>query len=243
EMRVGGVAGSTQLGRVTLRDARVLNSSIVGSSEYSMWIGGMIGSSDNFEITQAVFSGSVSGAEYVGGIIGSGSIPVANTGVIARSVSLGSITASVKRGGGIAGSLSDSQRLNQNILVKDSYSRATVAGANEIAGLVGYHRVGRIEHSYFNGEVQSDGNLVAGIVNRGDGSLLVLGSFFNQTINGSQSGDDYNQGRSDEQLREIQTFIDAGWDIRTVKFGELPETDSTWLHEAGQYPMLRMELQ
>jgi len=154
---------------------------------------------------------TVTGDEFVGGLVGS------SYGTVTNSYSTGSVT-----GLGIVGGLAGSSESYS--IVSNSYSTANVTGNVRVGGLVG--RIGNnhgdspgrgtVTNSYSTGSV-TGGEYVGGLVGWKYGT--VSNSFWDIETSG-QATSDGGTGKNTTEMQEIITFLDAGWNITTVALNQ-----------------------
>ncbi len=199
---------------------------------------------------------TVTGYEYVGGLVGN------NDGIVSNSYSTGRVTG-YKRVGGLVG-------WNQHT-VSNSYSTAGVGRTRSVGGLVGYN-TGTVSNSYSSGSVSgfwyvgglvgtnhwggtvsncySSGSvtgetIVSGLVGINYGS--VENSFWD-TQTSTQPESAGGTGKITAEMQNIATFtdtemegLDEPWDIIAVALG-VTNTTPTWNIVDGQtYPFLSWE--
>ena len=144
---------------------------------------------------------SVVGRVYVGGIAGY------NRGQIEQSYLSGEVTGQ-QRVGGLAG------RNDIGASFSNSYSLAAVSGASRVGGLVGMNYGATLSYSYAAGPVSGD-HQTGGLI--GSNSFgTVVGSFWDKQVSGQQSSDGGGVGKSSEQMRQVETYEEAGWEIEAV---------------------------
>ncbi len=143
--------------------------SVTGSVTGSQYVGGLVGGqSNNSTISNSYATGSVTGSKYVGGLVGY------NNGTINNSYATGSVTGS-NYVGGLVGRNSST--------ISNSYATGSVTGSgNYVGGLVGYNDA-NISNSYATGSVTGSGNYVGGLVGYSYG-----GTISNSYATGSVSG-------------------------------------------------------
>lgn len=208
-----------------VKNLGLINPELVAQGIYA---GVLVGYLDSGIITSCYVEGaSVSGDDYVGGLIG------ACAGRIYKSSSTGSVVGDTLVGG-LIGLLTDGT-------VNTSYSKATVSGHREVGGLVGRisNEAGVVSNCYATGNVDGDmyvGGLV-GQLERGrtfncysagnvtgnqyvggfTGYIRVLGSVlhcFWDTQTSGQSASPGGTGKTTVEMQTITTYSDEGWDFR-----------------------------
>ena len=117
------------------------------------YVGGLVGMTDSTTITNSYVTGSVKGTgDYVGGLVGLNT----NHSTITNSYATASVngTDSV---GGLVGS-------NSSSTIANSYATGSVNGTIDVGGLVGYNSSSTIANSYATGSVNGTGGNVGGLV-------------------------------------------------------------------------------
>ncbi|RBQ31512.1 hypothetical protein CRU92_06985 [Arcobacter sp. FW59] len=149
---------------------------------------------------------SISGKNYVGGLVGY------NDGTILNSYASGTVV-----GNGDFSSVGGLVGWNAGT-IENSYALGSVgsgATGSIVGGLVGFHDYGKIENSYASGTV-SGGSDVGGLVG-GKLSGTISNSFYDKTkFDGDGVGDGYGTGvtgLTTEQMSYGGIFKTAGWDI------------------------------
>jgi len=243
--RVGGLAGSNSWGSIQ-------NSYAMGGVSGDWLVGGLVG--DNYGelrysytvanvtgqgnlgglvgrnswdgvVTNSYATGSVEGNYDVGGLVGD------NRGAVDHSYATGSVSATGNNIGGLVGRNSGSG------IVSNCYATGSVNGFNEVGGLAGRNE-NIIEKSYSIGEVTGN-EFVGGLV--GMNMHMVEDSFWDMDTSG-RSNSDGGEGKTTEEMMEIELFSDAGWDIVTVPDPDYRDTDYAWnIVDAETYPFLSWE--
>ena len=137
------------------------------------FVGGLVGRSDGGTISDSYATGNVSGNNDVGGLVGRN-----GSDTIIGSYATGNVAGQSYSVGGLVGS--------GGRAIIDSYATGNVSGGYRVGGLVG-EGSGKINTSYATGNV-SGGYRVGGLV--GSGIDTIIGSY----AAGSVSGDDYIGG-------------------------------------------------
>ena len=193
-----------------------------------------------------VVNATVTGYEYVGGLVGN------NDGIVSNSYSTGRVDG-YKRVGGLVG-------WNQHT-VSNSYSTVGVTCARSVGGLVGYN-TGTVSNSYSSGSVTGY-EYVGGLVGTNHWFGTVSNSYSSTTVEGEsrvgglvginywrvrnsfwdtetsgQPTSDVGTGNTTEEMKDFATFTSAAWDICTVNHGET-NPDCIWNIVDGEtYPFL-----
>jgi hypothetical protein len=172
-------------------------------------------------LTQCYSTGEVSGDKYIGGLIGNNW-----GGTVTRCYSAG-LTSGNQLVGGLIG-------LNEGD-VTQCYSTGSASGNQLVGGLVGHNSEfgGAILNSYSTGAVYATGDPVGGLVGKNDG--FVTASFWDILTSG-QALSGGGTGKDTAELYDIQTYMNAGWDL----VGEIKNgTHEIWqMPEEGGYPAL-----
>ena len=126
----------------------ISDSYATGTVSGNDYVGGLIGSTDFGTISDSYATGTVSGNDYVGGLIGS-----TDFGTISDSYATGTVSGNDRVGGLIGFSNSGT--------ISDSYATGTVSGNDYVGGLTGYAVT--ISSSYATGTV-SGNEYVGGLI-------------------------------------------------------------------------------
>jgi hypothetical protein len=165
-------------------------------------IGGLVGC--NYGIVSDSYStGNVTGDENVGGLVGGNP-----AGTVSNSYSTGSVTGYSSVGGLMGGNYDGS--------VSNSYSTANVTGYSSVGGLVGENMLGDASDSYSTGSVTGYSS-VGGLVgwNEAMNEAIVSNSFWDIETSG-QATSDGGIGKTIVEMKNINTFSGARWDIIAV---------------------------
>ncbi|MHC4499407.1 MAG: GLUG motif-containing protein, partial [Planctomycetota bacterium] len=147
----------------------ITSSSSTGSVSGDDYVGGLVGGNGG-SITSSSSTGSVSGDDDVGGLVG------LNDGGITSSYSTGSVNGH-RRIGGLVG--------NNLVSISDCYSNGTVTGYEDVGGLVGGNAgFAHITTSYSTGTVTGNDN-VGGLVGFNEGSIT--SSYSTGTVAGNNN--------------------------------------------------------
>jgi hypothetical protein len=240
---VGGLLG-TNSGSVSGSHA---TGNVSGGTGY--YVGGLVGESDGVgaTVTTSYATGKVTGASYVGGLVGIN----AYGATISSSYAKGSVSGTDYDVGGLAGQSSGA--------VSESYATGSVAGAgNGVGGLVG-ESLAAVSNSYATGSVTGGSLEVGGLLGKNDGESPVSNSYATGKVSGV--GDvgglvgwclvGYNvspnvsfsfwnvttsglttsaggTGLTTAQMQNESTFMSAGWNFTSI-----------WYMPSGSYPLLQ----
>lgn len=196
------------------------------------YVGGIVGYINGIgTISNCYATGSVSGSNYIGGLIGHTN---ANGGsvILNNCYYVGNVEASSTMAGGLIGyAYSHPSYPQYRTLVNYCYSIAAVsASGSYAAGLIGYHSTQHylITHSYSASSVSS--SIKAGLVYDSTGTYnhnLFDSSYYDTTAIGSTTLVDKNQGRAGDAMLLQSTYV--SWDMSNIWLMDLRST----------YPYLR----
>ena len=181
-------------------------------------VGGLVGYAEGGTIVWSYRTGSVSGTGWeVGGLVGKN-----YWGLITTSCSTGAVSGT-SFVGGLVGNNGGGGR------IVASYSTAAVNGSSEVGGLVGRNIAG-IDLSYSTGMVSGTSD-VGGLVGRQyfadpDHLERINMAFWDSETSG-QTTSAVGVPKTTARMKDVQTFVDAGWDFETV-----------WTMTPGEYPRL-----
>jgi len=176
-------------------------------------LGGLVGFNSG-SVTDCYATGSVNGGHdcaRVGGLVG------VNEGSLAGCYSTGSVISEMFVGGLVG--------WNQTGSITACYATGSVEGDMPIGGLVGVN-FASIADCYSTGHVEGVG-IVGGLI--GDNPGTVITSFWDvetSDCNFSPGG----TGKTTSQMKDINTFLDAGWNFDTV-----------WWMPPDDYPRLLLQ--
>ncbi len=169
-----------------------------GTGVTSTKIGGICGNSETGSfITDCSSTGSISGNNWCGGLVGW------NQGTINRCYTSGSINSAGNSVGGLVG--------EHRGTINNSYSRATVSGASYVGGLVGYNNSSTITNSYSTGTVA--GSQRGGLC--GQSGAVVTNSYWDTQTSGIATS--YGGiGKTTVQMHTQSSF--DSWDFVSTWF-------------------------
>jgi hypothetical protein len=189
-------------------------------------VGGLVGVNDG-SIWASFGSGKINGERYTGGLAGT------NNGRLWSCCCTGSVDGESIVGGFVG--------LN-NGGIGSSYSACLVEGAYHIGGLVGVNSGnGRIQFSYSSGRIIGGFYNIGGLVGY-NGEFLQVGerpgsiwaSFWDRDSSGCMESDG-GTGLSTLEMKDIDTYLDAGWDYSSEKNNG---TCDFWQYQDDTYPHL-----
>ncbi len=221
------------------------NVSISGNTQ----VGGLVGRSGNVTIYNSYVTGTVTGLNSVGGVIGSDIFPRGSSSLI-NVYSSADVTATTPGTGtgtlsGIAGGL-----VGGNVnLVENSYSTGNVTGGNYVGGLVGYANEATVKNSYFagtitvNGTPYTSGAILGGRLSQSASLYNTLTNVYwntdltgtSLTANGNASLSSLTNatGLTTAQMRNAANW--TGFDFVTTP------SQNGWLWTDGAMPLLASE--
>jgi hypothetical protein len=225
---IGGLAGFNYGG--TIKDCHANISVIVGG--YSHRIGGLVGYADAGIIIRCYVTGSVLAGDdsfALGGLVGD-----KFSGNIESCYSTADITS-----GDNSDSLGGLVGFSDVAIIINCYATGDISGGGFLGGLVGKMWSGRIRYcyatgrKYYQGEINDYGGLIlySGI----DEGTYINQCFWDIEASGA-SHSDGGIGLTTAQMQDIQTYLDAGWDM--VGERENGTTDIWRIPEDGGYPEL-----
>jgi hypothetical protein len=136
-----------------VQDIGLVSATVIGAN----CVGALVGR-NNGTVSGSYSTGSVTGDEYVGGLVGQNVVPPSTLpirGTVDNCYSTGSVTGN-RWVGGLAGE-------NLRGTVNNSYSTVSVTGYERVGGLLGINCAGTVSNSYFAGSVTGT-SAVAGVV-------------------------------------------------------------------------------
>ena len=176
---------------------KVQNLSVTGSVSGGEDVGGIVGNNFSGTVTNCAFSGSVSGNIGVGGVVGEN----LGTSTVENCYNTGKVTGN--RVGGVVGENSDGS-------VTNSYNTGTVTGTDDrVGGVVGENSDGSVTNCYNTGKV-SGSEYVGGVVGDNSGSSIVENCYFLQQndvpAQGIGSGEEF--GATAESVNDLDALCE-----------------------------------
>ena len=239
------VTGDEGVGSLVAYNRGIVSNSYADSSVTGdLYVGSLVGVNGG-TVNNSYSSSSVTGGNSIGGLAGK------NEGTVSNSYSIGTVNGN-DFVGGLAGK-------NEGT-VSNSYSIGTVAGNDFVGDLVGVNG-GTVSNSYTSGPVDGS-NFVGGLVGRNEGVVskcystgnvtgdehigglvgqnlygVVSNSFWDTQTSG-QGNSDGGTGSTTEEMMDIATFTDAGWNITAVDPGETASPYTWNIVDTVTYPFL-----
>jgi len=201
--------------RAVLTNLGIKAAHIKGAGRY---VGAMIGENQG-RITSCYSTGTVSGDNHVGGMVGAN-----RKGTITLSYSASAVNGNIWIGG-LAGYNEGSLNL--------CYCMGIATADQVVGGLVGLNYRGLVSSSFCTGEV-SGNDKAGGFVGQNMSGVII--SCFWDTETSEQSNSDGGMGLTTVQMQTFNTFLNAGWDFLGERANGLHEY---WRMPAeGGYPVL-----
>ncbi|MER2252821.1 MBG domain-containing protein [Methylorubrum podarium] len=193
-----------------------------GSVSGANYVGSLVGYNTGGTVSQSYTTGSVTGGFVVGGLVGAN-----DGGEVNQSYASGRVTGSMGSAylGGLVG-----LNVNANGAVTESYATGSVTGLFYVGGLVGSNGGGTVRRSYASGRVTGS-SIVGGLVGINRGTIDT--SYWDTQSTGRATGVGDGSpagatGLTSAQARDASSY--AGWDFLTV-----------WYQAGDLRPILRSE--
>ncbi len=169
-----------------------------GSMSGSNYVGGLVGANLGGTISNSYATGSVSGSiDAVGGLVG-----LNVSGTISNSYATGSVRGSNGVGGLVGGTTSSTSATGSGLVggrISNSFATGSVSGSGgDVGGLVGLNDFGRISDSYATGSVSGSvrvGGLVGRTISNSSTTGSVSGSSAVPGLVGGTVSNSYATGR------------------------------------------------
>jgi hypothetical protein len=206
-----------------VRNVAIVNGVVVGND----YVGSLVGDSWGSNVSNCYSTGSVTGENFVGGLIG------INGGTVTESYSATGVEGDWWVGG-LAG-------CNEGA-ISDSYATGSISGYQGIGGLVGDNYYGTVNACYSIGGVSGD-LWVGGLIGANLGTAT--DSFWDTETSGTEQS--YGgTGISTALMKDITTFtdtevdgLDEPWDMTAVADAGQPNGDYVWnIVNSVSYPFL-----
>jgi hypothetical protein len=223
---VGGIVGYC---RYHIKNSNS-NCIVIGYSRVGGLVGYFLrGTASPINMNNCYTSGTVTGKDYVGGLVGTGDDPY----FIRRCYSISDVKAegsTPQYAGGLIG-------YHGWGTVEDCYSTGSVKGGNYAGGFIGSNFNGVVLNSSSSGSVTGSPTMGGFIgYNQTSGSGIIERCFFDTQTSGTSSGFGFGSspevvGKTTTQMMTKTTFTNAGWDFNNVWY----------MPVYGTRPFLRME--
>jgi len=213
---VGGLVGGSE--------GTVSNSYSTASVTGDRWVGGLVGYTwaehRIATVSNSHATGNVIGNWWIGGLVGG------NWGNVSNSYSTASVTGSLCVGG-LAGQNSRT--------VSNSYAIGSVTGDEQVGGLLGRNDEGLVSNSYSTGNITGNW-LIGGLVGVDTGT--VTNCLWDVETSGLPFSDG-GTGKTTAEMKDIVTFLDAGWSMIAVANPDQRDSAYTWnMVDLVTYPFL-----
>jgi len=216
---IGGLVGDNWYGTVEK------SYSIGDVSGADLYVGGLLGRNNYGTISNSYANCEVTGEMHVGGLIGDNWY-----GTVSKSYANGNVSGNYEIGGLMGRSRGP---------VSNSYATSKVTGEMYVGGLVGQNDYSTVTNSYATGNVSGDEFLGGLVGNNWDGT--VENSFWDTETSGIEESDG-GEGKTTEEMKEIQLFSNAEWDIVEVHDPDYRDTDHIWnIVDTETYPFFSWE--
>lgn len=232
------ISGSAEVQNVWLEDVDI--TAYLTGTTCAVHAGALIGYMLAGLVHCIIVTGSVSGTSRDTGGIGHSHVNVGGAigyiygGTIRRAMSYATVAAiaqldSAAHGGGLVGLMGGFAPAGGDI--QDSCARGNVTATYQnyavacAGGLLGYHvTYGSIDNCYSTG-VPSGQSHTGGLVGRTAGTPTNTNSFWDKDTSGLATSDG-GTGKTTAQMKNIATFVDAGWDFATPVWKIRPEQNN-----------------
>ena len=226
----GNVTGQGNVGALAGKNhGTVSNSYATGRVIGDENVGGLVGLDFNgCNVTDSYATGNVTGDTNVGGLVGWN-----KNGAVNNSYATGRVVGTSNVGGLVG----KNSAPGQIAATSNSYATGPVIGDDIVGGLVGKNdNTGSVSDSYSTGSVTASTN-VGGLVGKGQPSDVTNSFWDTQTSGqGSSAG---GTGKLTTEMKDVDTFSGAGWDITTVVNSSTRDTNYTWnIVDDVTYPFL-----
>ena len=226
----GNVTGQGNVGALAGKNhGTVSNSYATGRVIGDENVGGLVGLDFNgCNVIDSYSTGNVTGDTNVGGLVGWN-----KNGAVSNSYATGRVVGTSNVGGLVG----KNSAPGQIAATSNSYATGPVIGDDIVGGLVGKNdNTGSVSDSYSTGSVTASTN-VGGLVGKGQPSDVTNSFWDTQTSGqGSSAG---GTGKLTTEMKDVDTFSGAGWDITTVADSSTRNTVYIWnIVDDATYPFL-----
>ena len=224
-IRMGGLIGFLDGGpnKSGVSDSYATGS-VTSTTDYA---GGLIGAADYGDIANTYATGTVSGVDAVGGLVGVHAYCPGCS--VTASYATGSVSGT-SRVGGLIGALDSSF----GAPISNTYASGAVSGSSSIGGLIGEVTsvipAATLSDSYSVGKVTGTGGSpthLGGLMGLNTANITVTSCFWDQTTSGQSTGV-AGTGETTSAMKTVSTF--SGWPTAG---------SSDWTIVSGQYPKLK----
>ncbi len=209
--------------------ARCYTDVTVSGADY---VGGLIGRTRASDVIDCYSMGSATGENGVGGSIG-----YIFGGTLTNSFSTATVsgTSIGARSGGLIG-------LTYGSTVQDCYATGDVTQSNQAGGLIGSIMDTDVIHCYSTGSVECNGDSHGGMVGITDELSVCTDSFWNTESSG-QSESHGGEGKTTAEMKSLYMYHSYGWDFVSEHSNGTADTWDIDLNGScnGGYPVLSWE--
>ena len=220
----GNITGYEDVGSlVGYNRGTVRNSYSYGNVTGDLDVGSLVGVNDG-TVGNSYSSGNLAGKDGVGGLVGK------NNGTVSSSYSVGTVN-----GNDFLGNLVGAN----GGTVSNSYANGAVIGNNFVGGLVGRNE-GVVSKCYSTGNVTGDEH-IGGLV--GQNLYGVVSNSFWDIQTSGQGSSAGGTGNTTEEMMDITTFSEVGWNIIGVGDPGIRNSSYSWnIVDTATYPFLSWQL-
>jgi hypothetical protein len=225
----GNVTGQGNVGTLMGKNEGTVSKSyatgrVIGDTN----VGGLVGLDFNgCTVTDSYATSNVTGVSNVGGLVGWN-----KNGAVSNSYATGRVVGT-SNVGGLVGKNSAPGNI---AATSNCYATGRVIGDDIVGGLVGKNdNTGSVSDSYSTGSVTASTN-VGGLVGKNQGA--VNNSFWDTQTSG-QGSSAGGTGKTTAEMKDFDTFNDAGWNITTIIDPSTRDTGYIWnIVDDAIYPFL-----
>jgi len=209
----GALVGYVEKGGV--QGCSATNVSVSGN----MGVGGLAGCVDG-QVNTSYSEGSVSGVQYVGGLVGQ-----IGSGTVRYCYSKAQVVGTYESIGGLAGAT-----MREESIVQYCYAQGDVRGGAYVGGLIGQVSAGRVFWCYSAGKVSGSQSL-GGLVGYQRALAQIVASLWD-TQTSTQAKSVGGTGKTTAEMKQMDTFLAMNWGF--------PDTWS--ICEGTSYPVLSWQI-
>ena len=188
--QVGGLLGEN------MGSGTITNCISYGYTDGFSEVGGIIGTNYG-KVTNCSAFGNTTGNNSVGGITGY------NAGTLTKCYTTG-VTSGDPYVGGLIGYNSGT--------INNSYSHSNITGKKWVGGLIGINKGGTVTKCYSKGNVSGNSE-IGGLIGNNSGTVTYC--FWDNETSGRTTSDG-GQGLKTNSMKNIYTFLSAGWDFCNI---------------------------
>jgi hypothetical protein len=223
------VVGQQVGGLVGFNEGKVLRCSVTGSITGVSCVGGLVGTNGCDNIGDIIACSAFCNVKAVpgqfhdyGGTVGG--LVGYNVGYIFNCCAIGTVTGDSGLGG-LVGANAE--------YISNCYAMGTIVGGGFVGGMIG-DNWGAVSQCYAACEIITDSNdSIGGLIGESDGQTT--GSFWDVQVSGQKISAG-GVGLSTSELRETETYLNAGWDMTGEASNGI--ADIWTIAESNNYPQL-----